>query len=25
LAYIPYAVVSLKGFQYHDLYWCKAL
>jgi hypothetical protein len=20
LAYIPYAVVSLKGFQYHDLY-----
>jgi uncharacterized membrane protein len=25
LAYIPYAVVSLKGFQYHNLYGCKAL
>jgi hypothetical protein len=25
LAYIPYAVVGLKGFQYHNLYGCKAL
>jgi hypothetical protein len=25
LVYIPYAVVSLKGFQYHNLHGCKAL